>query len=184
MCKVLLAHVPIDYVENVSGGTIAGAIGTATNRGSLLTTYQNNRRAVEILFVEDSPTDADLTMEALEKEVWNNVHHVEDGEQAMSFLRNEGPFSDVEQPDLILLDLNMPRKNGLQVLAEIQRDDRLKQIPVIVLTTSDDENDVAAAYDLNASCFITKPVSMPQFCETIIAFKSFWLQFVTFPPKS
>ncbi len=141
-------------------------------------------RPIEILLVEDSPSDADLTKEALhEGRVINNLQVVQDGDQASSFLRRQGEFGRAPRPDLILLDLNLPRKDGRDVLAEIKSDDNLKRIPVVVLTTSKDESDVMAAYGLNANCYITKPVDLEQFINVVRSVDSFWLNIVTLPPR-
>ena len=142
-------------------------------------------RPVEILLVEDSPSDTELTLEALrEARVRNHLNIVEDGVLAMEFLRQEGKFSRAPRPDLIMLDLNLPRKDGREVLAEIKADPQLKTIPVVVLTTSRAERDVLRAYDLHANCYITKPVDFEQFLEVIRSIESFWLYIVTLPPKA
>lgn len=139
-------------------------------------------RPIEILLVEDSPSDTELTVEALrEAKLRNHLSTVEDGVQAMEFLHRQGPFANAPRPDVILLDLNLPRKDGRQVLAEIKADDRLKAIPVVVLTTSRAEQDVLRAYQLNANCYITKPVDFDQFLEVVRAIESFWLCVVTLP---
>jgi CheY-like chemotaxis protein len=138
---------------------------------------------VEILLVEDSPSDTDLTVEALkEAKVRNNLSVVEDGVQAMEFLRRKGKFADAPRPNLILLDLNLPRKDGREVLAEIKADENLKTIPVVVLTTSRAEQDVLRAYHLNANCYITKPVDFEQFLNVVRAIETFWLYVVCLPP--
>jgi CheY-like chemotaxis protein len=140
-------------------------------------------RAVEILLVEDSPSDTDLTIEALkEAKVRNNLSVVEDGVQAMEFLRRKGKFANAPRPNLILLDLNLPCKDGRDVLAEIKADDNLKTIPVVVLTTSRAEQDVLRAYHLNANCYITKPVDFEQFLNVVRAIETFWLYVVCLPP--
>ena len=145
----------------------------------------NAAKPIDILLVEDSPTDAELTIEALRQaRVSNRVHHVEDGEDAVAFLNGEVDDQGVELPDLILLDLNMPRKNGFEVLRDIRGSQRLRRIPVIILTTSSDEADVISAYELAANCYITKPVSLPDFVKAMQAFEAFWLAYVTLPPKS
>ncbi len=147
-----------------------------------MSTGQELGRPIEILLVEDSPTDASLTKEALKQgKIRNNVHLVEDGEQAMSFLRRDSPYQDVPRPDLILLDLNLPRKDGREVLAEIRADPRLKSAVVIVLTTSADEKDILRAYGLNANCYITKPVDMDQFMAQVKVIEDFWLTIVKLP---
>jgi two-component system response regulator len=139
-------------------------------------------RPIEILLVEDSPSDTDLTIAALSRaKVRNRLSTVEDGVQAMEFLRGEGKYVQAPRPDLILLDLNLPRKDGREVLAEIKADDRLKTIPIVVLTTSQAEKDVLAAYALQASCYITKPVDFKQFLEVVEAIEGFWLTVVKLP---
>jgi len=141
-------------------------------------------RPVEILLVEDSPSDTELTVEALkEAKIRNHLSHVEDGVQALEFLRRQGPFTDAPRPDLIMLDLNLPRKDGREVLAEIKSDKDLKSIPVVVLTTSRAEQDILRAYQLNANCYITKPVDFEQFLALVRSIESFWLFIVTLPPK-
>jgi CheY-like chemotaxis protein len=140
-------------------------------------------RPVEILLVEDSPSDTELTVEALKQaKVRNHLSTVEDGMQAMEFLRRQGPFAGAPRPDLIMLDLNLPRKNGREVLAEIKADPDLKTIPVVVLTTSRAEQDVLRAYQLSANCYITKPVDFDQFLNVVRSIESFWLFVVTLPP--
>jgi CheY-like chemotaxis protein len=139
---------------------------------------------VEILLVEDNEGDARLTREALKGgRLRNTLHHVEDGVEAMAFLRREGPFANGPRPDLILLDLNLPRMDGREVLAAIKRDDDLKHIPVIILTTSNDDKDVLRAYDLHANCFITKPVDLDRFLEVVRSIETFWLTIVRLPPN-
>jgi CheY-like chemotaxis protein len=139
-------------------------------------------RPIEILLVEDSPSDAEFTVEALkEAKVRNHLSLVEDGVQAMEFLRRQGHYSKAPRPDLIMLDLNLPRKDGREVLAEIKADDNLKMIPVVVLTTSRAEEDVLRAYQLHANCYITKPVDFQQFLNVVRSIESFWLFVVTLP---
>jgi CheY-like chemotaxis protein len=143
-----------------------------------------NIRPIEILLVEDSPSDTELTQEALrEAKVRNHVSTVEDGVQAMDFLRRRGAFADAPKPDLIMLDLNLPRKDGREVLAEIKEDPELKTTPVVVLTTSQAEQDILQAYHLHANCYITKPVDFEQFLEAIRSIETFWLLVVTLPPR-
>jgi two-component system, chemotaxis family, response regulator Rcp1 len=140
-------------------------------------------RPIEILLVEDSPSDTDLTLEALKDfKVRNHVSIVEDGVQALQFLRRQVPFGEAPRPDLIMLDLNLPRKDGREVLAEIKADVDLRTIPIVVLTTSNAEQDVLRAYQLNANCYITKPVDFNQFLEVVRSIESFWLFVVTLPP--
>ena len=137
---------------------------------------------IEILLVEDSPTDALLTREALEySKALNTIHHVEDGVEALAFLRREGRYSGMSRPGLILLDLNLPKKSGLEVLAEIKADPGLKSIPVAVLTTSKAEQDVVRSYGLYANCFVTKPVDFGQFIEVVRSINDFWFSVVTLP---
>ncbi len=144
----------------------------------------NEGRAIEILLVEDSPSDAELTVEALrEGKMRNRLSLVEDGVQAMAFLRRQGEYAQAPRPDLILLDLNLPRKDGREVLEELKADESLKLIPVVVLTTSRAEQDVLRAYRSHANCYITKPVDFKQFLEVVRSIESFWLFIVTLPPK-
>jgi len=140
-------------------------------------------RAVEILLVEDSPTDVMITREAmLEAKLINNLHVVENGEDALAYVNRRPPFADAPRPDLILLDLNIPRKPGLEVLAEIKQDPRLRSIPVVVLTTSNADEDVLAAYGHHANCFITKPVDFEALCQVLHHVEEFWMCIVTLPP--
>ncbi|MEE9584332.1 MAG: response regulator [Candidatus Brocadiales bacterium] len=140
---------------------------------------------IEILLVEDDQGDVDLIKEALkESKFHNNLDVVEDGEEAMAFLRREGRFADATEPDLILLDLNLPKKDGREVLAEIKEDPALKRIPVVVLTTSEAEQDVVKSYDLHANCYITKPVDLDQFIKIVLSIQEFWLSIVKLPPHS
>jgi CheY-like chemotaxis protein len=139
---------------------------------------------VEILLVEDSPSDALMTKEALEfSKVLNSLHIVDDGVEAMAFLRKEGKYSGSPTPGIVLLDLNLPRKSGLEVLGEIKNDDRLKLIPVVVLTTSKAEEDVARSYGLHANCYITKPVEFAKLADAVRGIRDFWLCLVTLPPE-
>ena len=130
-----------------------------------MSTMQNNTEPIEILLVEDNPGDARLTIEA------------------MHFLRREGRFADAPRPDLILLDLNLPRKDGREVLAEVKADPELKRIPVVVLTTSRAEEDVLRAYNLHANCYVTKPVDLEQFMKIVGQIDEFWVKVVTLPRK-
>jgi CheY-like chemotaxis protein len=142
-------------------------------------------RPIEILLVEDSPSDTELTVEALrEAKMRNHLSVVEDGVQAIEFLRRKGKFAQAPRPDLILLDLNLPRKDGREVLAEIKADDGLKTIPIVVLTTSRAEQDVLQSYRLNANCYITKPVDFEQFLDVVRSIESFWLYVVRLPPAT
>jgi CheY-like chemotaxis protein len=139
-------------------------------------------RAVEILMVEDNPGDVRLTREALKGgKIWNQLHVVEDGVAALDFLHRRAPHEDAPRPDLILLDLNLPKKDGREVLGAIKADESLKLIPVVILTTSQAEEDVIRAYALNANCYVTKPVDFLQFTRIVQAIESFWLTVVTLP---
>jgi len=139
---------------------------------------------VEILLVEDNPGDVRLTKEALkDNKVRNNLTVMEDGVEAMAFLRREGRYTGAPRPDLILLDLNLPKKDGREVLSEIKADERLRRIPVVVLTTSKAEEDILRAYDLNANCYITKPVDFDQFIRVVRTIEDFWLAMVKLPPE-
>jgi CheY-like chemotaxis protein len=141
-------------------------------------------RPVELLLVEDNPGDVRLTIEALkEGRVINNLVVVKDGQEAIAVLRRQGQYAKAARPDLILLDLNLPRKGGLEVLAEIKEDPDLKPIPVVVLTTSQAAQDVLRAYELHANCYIVKPVDLDQFMSVVQAIKSFWLGVVLLPPR-
>jgi CheY-like chemotaxis protein len=138
---------------------------------------------IEILIVEDNPGDVRLTKEALrEGKVYNNLHWAKDGVEALEFLRREGRHANAPRPDIILLDLNLPRKDGREVLSEIKTDDRLKQIPVVVLTTSKAEQDVLRSYELHANCYVTKPVDLEKFIVVVQSIDRFWLTVVTLPP--
>ncbi len=137
---------------------------------------------VEILLVEDNPGDVRLTLEAMrEGKVGNHISVVMDGVEAMAFLRREAPYAAAPRPDLILLDLNLPRKGGREVLAEIKSDDCLKSIPVVILTTSQAEQDILMTYELHANCFITKPVQLEDFLKVIRLIEDFWLSIVKLP---
>ncbi|MBE9208269.1 response regulator [Nostoc sp. LEGE 06077] len=142
-------------------------------------------RRVEILLVEDSPSDANLTMKGfVNAKIANNLHWVEDGETAMNYLRQQEKFVDAPRPDLILLDLNLPGMDGREVLTELKSDPSLKRIPVVVLTTSADEQDILRSYNLSANCYVTKPLDVYQFIEVVQLIKDFWLAAVTLPPDS
>lgn len=139
-------------------------------------------RPVEILLVEDNPGDIRLTIEALkEGKVSNNLQTVNDGVDALAYLRKQGKFADAVRPDLVLLDLNLPKKNGREVLEEIKKDSDLKRLPVVVLTTSNAEQDVLKTYDLHANCYITKPVDLEQFLKVVRSIEDFWLTIVRLP---
>lgn len=149
-----------------------------------MSSMQYDERPIEILLVEDNPGDARLTIEAMrEAKVRNRMHVVEDGVEAMEFLRRQGRFGDAPRPDLILLDLNLPRKDGREVLAEVKADPALKRIPVVILTTSRAEEDVVRAYDLHANCYVTKPVDLEQFMKIVAQIDEFWVKVVTLPGK-
>lgn len=142
-------------------------------------------RPVEILLVEDNPGDVRLTSEALkEGKVRNRLYVAQDGVDALAFLRREGEYADAVRPDLILLDLNMPRMDGREVLAQIKDDEELKRIPVVILTTSKAEEDVMRSYNLHANCYITKPVDLDQFLDVVKAIEGFWMTIVKLPPPN
>ena len=141
-------------------------------------------KPVEILLAEDNPGDVVLTEKALEQgKLANNLHVTTDGVEALQFLRQEGEYADAVQPDLILLDLNMPRKDGQDVLEELQADEALCRIPVVVLTSSESEEDIARSYELNANAYLTKPVDFDGFVEIIDRIEEFWFQVVKFPEE-
>ncbi|MCK5830677.1 MAG: response regulator [Methylococcales bacterium] len=136
--------------------------------------------AIEILLIEDSLGEARLTIEAFkEHKITNRIHHVTDGVEAMEFLYKKAKYSETIRPDLILLDLNMPKMDGREVLSRIKSDEHLKSIPVVILTTSKAEQDIAESYNLNANCYIRKPVDLDQFLEVINSINNFWLSVVT-----
>ena len=142
-------------------------------------------RPIEILLVEDNPGDVRLTMEGLnEGKVRNNLHVARDGVEALAFLRREGQFAGAVRPDLVLLDLNLPRKDGREVRSESKSEPDLKTIPVVVLTTSRAEQDVLHSYQLQANCYITKPVDLEQFMTVVKSIEDFWLTIVTLPRQS
>jgi chemotaxis family two-component system response regulator Rcp1 len=141
-------------------------------------------RTVEILLVEDNPGDARLAVEALkESEVPNNLHTVVDGEEAMAFLHREGRYADEHIPDLILLDLNLPKKDGREVLAEIKEDPKLRHIPVVIMTISNAEEDILNTYNLHVNCYITKPVDLDNFMNVFKSLEDFWLTVVRLPSR-
>ena len=140
---------------------------------------------IDILLVEDNPGDVRLTTEALKKcKIHNNLFVVKDGVEAMSFLHKEAKYADAVTPDIIFLDLNLPKKDGREVLEEIKADEKLKKIPVVILTTSQNEEDILKAYDLHANCFITKPVGFEQFTKIVAAIDNFWFSIVKLPGKN
>lgn len=142
-----------------------------------------NFEPIEILLVEDNPGDARLTREALkDSKIHNNLYIVEDGVEALEFLRRQGPFANAPRPDIILLDLNLPRMDGREVLRAIKDDEMLRRIPVVVVTTSDDDRDILMTYDLHANCYITKPVDVRRFIEIVHNIEDFWFSIVKLPP--
>jgi len=141
-------------------------------------------KPIEILLVEDNPGDADLAREALESsKVRNVLHVVPDGEAALKFLRRQHGYANAPRPDLVLLDLNLPRMDGREVLAVIKADRDLACIPVVILTTSRDEEDILKSYNLHANCYITKPIDLAQFCKVVLSIEQFWFTIVTLPPN-
>lgn len=141
-------------------------------------------RLIEILMVEDNPADVRLTVEAFkDAKVLNHLNVVHDGEAAMEYLRRVGKYAGATRPDLILLDLNLPKMDGREVLEEIKKDQDLKRIPVVVLTTSDDERDILKAYDLHVNAYVTKPVALDQFVRIVEAVDDFWFSVVKLPPR-
>ncbi len=143
-----------------------------------------NGKVIDILLVEDNPGDVRLAQEALkESKVRNSLYVVEDGVEAMAFLRREGKYAGVPRPDLVLLDLNLPRKSGREVLAEVKADEDLRRIPVVVLTVSKAEEDIIKCYSQHANCYITKPLDFNQFMKVTKSIEEFWLTIVKLPPK-
>jgi len=143
-----------------------------------------NVNPIEILLVEDNPGDVRLTREALQDaKILNTLHVVEDGVAALDFLHRRPPYGQAPRPDLVLLDLNLPKKDGREVLATVKSDPALRTIPVVVLTTSQAEEDVLRAYNLSANCYISKPVDFDQFTKIVQTIEEFWLSIVTLPPK-
>ena len=141
-------------------------------------------RTIDILMVEDDPGDVRLTREALKgSKVLHSLNVVEDGVAALDYLRKAPPYHDAVRPDIVLLDLNLPRKDGREVLAAMKQDPVLRSIPVVILTTSQAEEDVLRAYNLNANCYVTKPVDFDQFMRIVRTIEDFWLTVVTLPPK-
>lgn len=141
-------------------------------------------RLIEILMVEDNPADVRLTVEAFkDAKVLNHLNVVHDGEEALAYLRRKGKYSGSPRPDLILLDLNLPKMDGREVLAEIKKDQDLRRIPVVVLTTSNDERDILKAYDLHVNAYVTKPVALDQFVKIVEAVDDFWFSVVKLPPR-
>ena len=147
-------------------------------------TYHDLGKPIDILLVEDNEGDARLAKEALKESKLHNVlHFTTDGEEASDFLRKIGKYSDAPRPDLILLDLNLPKKDGRELLAEIKSDPDLKRIPVVILTISKAEEDIIKTYNLHANCYITKPLDLEQFMKVVKSIEEFWLTIVKLPPK-
>lgn len=147
-------------------------------------TARPSSEPIEVLLVEDNPGDVRLTREALkEGKVRNNLSVAPDGVEALAFLRRQGRYADAPRPDLILLDLNLPRKDGREVLEEIKADPSLRAIPVVILTTSDAERDIVRAYSLHANCYITKPLDLDQFITVVKSIEDFWFTIVKLPPE-
>ncbi len=143
-----------------------------------------NQKLTRVLLIEDNPGDVRLTQEALrEGKVRNHLHVAADGVEALAYLRREGQYAKARQPDLILLDLNLPKKNGREVLAEIKGDPELRRIPVVILTVSKAEEDILKSYNLHANCYITKPVDLDQFLGVVKSIEDFWLTVVMLPPR-
>lgn len=140
------------------------------------------KKPIEILLVEDNPSDARLTIESFRNaDIENNLHVVEDGELAIEFLEQRGAYENVPRPDIILLDLNLPKKNGIEVLADIKANVKLRRIPVAILTTSENEDDIHKTYDLGANCYITKPVDFEEFIRVAKTIQEFWMSMVKLP---
>ena len=147
-------------------------------------TSQTIGKPIEILLVEDNPADVRLTLEAFkEAKLRNRLSVAGDGAESLAFLRREGKYSDAPRPDLILLDLNLPKKDGREVLAEIKADEDLRRIPVVILTISKAEEDILKTYDLHANCYVTKPVDLDQFMRVVRSIEEFWLSIVKLPAK-
>ncbi|HBB35888.1 MAG TPA: response regulator [Cyanobacteria bacterium UBA8803] len=141
-------------------------------------------KTIDILLVEDSKSDAHLTIETLsESRILNQLHWVKDGAEAIDFLYKQGQYHEAPRPDLIVLDLNLPKKNGREVLAQIKSDENLKTIPVVILTTSVAEQDILKSYRLQANCYLVKPVDLDRFIAVIKSIENFWLTAVKFPPS-
>jgi chemotaxis family two-component system response regulator Rcp1 len=139
---------------------------------------------IQVLLVEDNPGDVRLTREALrDGKVRNNLSVAPDGVEALAFLRRQGKYADAPRPDVILLDLNLPKKDGREVLEEVKADPSLRNIPVVILTSSEAERDIAQAYDLHANCYITKPVDLDQFITVVKSIEDFWFTIVKLPPE-
>lgn len=144
----------------------------------------NGKKIVDVLLVEDDPGDVELTREGLEAgRVLVNLHTVDDGLKALRYLRREEPYADAPRPDIILLDLNLPRMDGREALKEIKADERLRSIPVVVLTTSEADADILKCYNLGASCYISKPVGFDEFLKVVRSLEDFWFTVVKIPPR-
>jgi len=143
-----------------------------------------NAKLIDILMVEDNPADARLTREAfVDSKMVNTLHHVRNGDEAMAFLNRKPPYQDAPRPDVVLLDLNMPGMDGRAVLAEMKSDPHLKTIPVVVLTTSEADEDIVRSYELHANCYVTKPVDFDKFVTIVQAIDDFWVSVVRLPPQ-
>ena len=141
--------------------------------------------SIDILVVEDNPGDARLITEVLnDNKVFSSLYIVNDGVEAMRFLKNEGKYKTVPKPDLIILDLNLPKKDGREVLAEIKSDEGLKHIPIVIMTISQAEEDILKSYNLHANCYITKPIDLDQFIKVVKSIEDFWFSIVKLPPKT
>jgi CheY-like chemotaxis protein len=152
--------------------------------GGMLLNDQTISHPVDVLLVEDNPGDVRLTVEALkESKLYVNLHVAKDGMEAIEFLKRQGPFADSRRPDLVLLDLNLPKKDGREVLAEIKADPELWRIPVVVLTTSRAEEDILRTYNLHANCYVSKPVGLDQFIKVVQSINEFWLTIVKLPKE-
>jgi len=146
---------------------------------------EEGRKNIEILLVEDNPADVRLIAETFRDfKHKNNINLVKDGTEAIDFLNKRGKFEEAPRPDMIILDLNLPKKNGFEILREIKENEDLRQLPVVVLSTSDSERDISRAYDLQAACFITKPVGLDDFIRTVKQIESFWTNLVQFPERN
>jgi two-component system, chemotaxis family, response regulator Rcp1 len=144
----------------------------------------SNFKLIDILVVEDNPGDALLIMEVLKSnKIHNSLHVVKDGVEAMNFLYQKGEYSEVPRPDLIFLDLNLPKMDGREVLAELKSDDELKHIPVVVMTMSQSEEDILRSYNLHANCYVTKPIDLDQFVKVVESIEDFWFSLVKLPSK-
>jgi len=162
-------------------GSIERDTPTTLPRSNLMSSASRGE-PIEILLVEDSPDDAEMTIDALrDGRLRNRITHVEDGIEAMAFLRRQGKYATAPRPDLILLDLHMPRMNGREVLAEVKEDPELRRIPVVMMTQSKDEQDILAAYNLHVNCYVTKPVDMDQFIGAVKSIEHFWFSIVKLP---